>query len=103
LYTLKYNTKAGTDLKNALPCAVSARDRARQAQNPSERTFYNNFVNALSSNTEVPGTMAAFALLGGKGFSTSCQFWYIFVWDSVKVLLGAASEREPFDRAEAEI
>lgn len=83
LYEIKYVTKGKTVLTNALACIVAARRRAGESTNPSERTFFNNFVNALASDHEVPATMAAFALLGGRGFSTSCQFWYIFPWDAI--------------------
>jgi len=98
LYQIKYNSKTKFPLASALASVITARKKAStRGEEGTDRTFWNCFVNAASANHEVPATMAAFALLGGKGFETSCAFWFVFPWDVVKEfrLLDDTQDAEP--------
>jgi hypothetical protein len=83
LYLIKYNTKAKTTIANAFASASAAFEKFQQTENRTEKTIFNQIVNAFSSGQEVPATMAAYALLGGHGFSCTVGTWYVFPHDAM--------------------
>ena len=84
LYIIKYNTKGKATVANAITSALAARVRIDEAQaDEGERTFWNKFVNAFTAHNQVSASIAAYALLGNRGFQCTDEFWYLFPWDVV--------------------